>query len=154
MSTKTESIVAMAPVASYRLMGEQVDIMLAGEMTGQQMSLIVETSPPGGGPPPHAHTLEDETLIAIDFGFEVFRDERWLAMDAGGVAFLPRESVHTFRNTAELPGRIAAIFFPAGFERFFSEFADGLTDDNVEQQLYHAAAQVGAAFFFGDAHAN
>lgn len=37
-----------------------LSVMLRGEQTGNMISIMWETTPPGGGPPLHAHSREEE----------------------------------------------------------------------------------------------
>ncbi|WP_267382892.1 MULTISPECIES: cupin domain-containing protein [unclassified Sphingomonas] len=111
--------------------------------------MITSLSPPGGGPPPHIHRREDETLVALDPGFEVLIDGQWAALAIGSAAFIVRGTLHTFRNVGTQPARLVAHYTPAGFERFFALFALGGTPDNAMDRLAAAAASVGTQFFPG-----
>ena len=97
--------VNLKPLKTFELLGETVEIVVTGAMTGKHGSMVIETSPPGGGPPPHVHSNEDETLIVLKGEFEVLFSEQWHKMRVGEVAFLPRGSVHTFRNGGTKPER-------------------------------------------------
>ena len=61
--------------------------------------------------------------------------------------FLPQGGVHTFRNAGVTVGRIAASFFPAGFETFFGKFAEKLEIGIVPDSLAAAVEGVGVTFF-------
>lgn len=147
MSNNNLNAFVLRPIESYYLMGETVEIVLTGDLTHNQTSMIVETSPPGGGPPPHVHQNEDETLTVLSGEFEVLSDGAWLPLKLGDIAFLPKGSIHTFRNSGCEPGRIAASFFPAGLERFFGELAEGLTPENVAERIIEASEKYKVKFF-------
>src|ERR687892_709929 len=51
------------------------------------------------------------------------------AVGPGGFAYVPRGTVHNFRNTAETPSRILIGFTPGGIEGFFRESGRPATDD-------------------------
>jgi len=52
----------------------------------------------------------------------------------GGVALLPRDQVHTFKNIGATAGRLLTVIVPAGFERFFEAIVDrGLAQGNDDQ---------------------
>ena len=112
--------------------------------------MIVETAPPGGGPPPHIHSREDETLIVLDGQLEILADDVWTPLPIGEIAFLKRGALHTFRNSGTQPGRIPASFFPSGFEQFFPKFARGLTPENLAEHLKDAGDHVGFSFLLED----
>src|SRR5687768_16332253 len=57
-------------------------------------------------------------------GFRIWRGEEILDVGPGGVALLPRDQIHTFRNVGEATGRLLTVIVPAGFERFFEAIAD------------------------------
>ena len=58
-----------------------------------------EITPPGGGPPLHRHLNEDELFVAQEGKVAFFYDDQWHDLGPGGVAFIARESIHTFKNT-------------------------------------------------------
>ena len=57
------------------------------------------------------------------------------AVGPGGFAFVPRGTVHNFRNTAETPSRIIVGFTPAGMDGFFRESGRPVTDDGPAPPL-------------------
>ncbi len=111
------------------IVGDTMTLKAAGERTGGSLVLIENLTAPGGGPPPHVHTLEDEFFYVLDGTFEIRIGDRLHEVGAGGFAFVPRGTVHNFRNTAETPSRILVGFTPAGIEGFFRESGRPATDD-------------------------
>ncbi len=104
--------------------GEEVTFHLTGEQTGGQLSLWTEKVPPGGGPPPHVHLNEDEWFIVREGKFEFLVEGEWREVRTGGTIYLPRNAVHTFRNSGDGPGLLLVSTSPAGFETFFSRCAE------------------------------
>jgi mannose-6-phosphate isomerase-like protein (cupin superfamily) len=100
--------------------GEEVIVHLDGAQTGGKLTLWTAIAPPGGGPPPHYHLNEDELLLVQEGKMEFFHDNRWDEVEPGGAAFMPRKSVHTFKNTGNVPSRMLVITGPSGFEAFFA----------------------------------
>lgn len=45
-----------------RIFGQEIYIKVTGGQTGGAWSMIEQTTPPGGGPPVHCHTREDEAF--------------------------------------------------------------------------------------------
>jgi quercetin dioxygenase-like cupin family protein len=103
--------------------GEEVTIHLSGDQTGGQFTLWTEVTPPGGGPPPHYHTVEDETFAVQEGRFSFFCDGRWQEFGPGSIVFMPRNVVHTFKNVGDQPGRMLISTRPSGFEIFFARCA-------------------------------
>ena len=77
--------------------------------------LFENLTAPGGGPPPHIHTREDEFFYVLDGSFEIRIGDEMHALGPGGFAYVPRGTVHNFRNTAETPSRILVGFTPAAW---------------------------------------
>lgn len=118
------SVVPAANSRTLHAFGETVIIHLAGEQTNGQLALWTEIVPPGGGPPPHVHLNEDEWFLVQEGSFEFLVNGQWQRLEAGGSAFLPKNSVHTFKNTGNTQGRLVVSTSPAGFETFFSRCAE------------------------------
>lgn len=103
--------------------GEDTVFHLTGEQTGGRYTQWVETTPPGGGPPPHYHTLEDEWFYVLEGTVSFLKDGAWHEAGPGAGAFMPRNSVHAFKNTGTTPLRMVITTAPSGFETFFSRCA-------------------------------
>jgi quercetin dioxygenase-like cupin family protein len=87
--------------------------------TGGVLSLFEAAISPGGGPPPHRHLRADEAYYVLFGELEVLMGERTRRATAGDVVFLPRGTVHRFKNVGVEPARLIILFAPAGFEGFF-----------------------------------
>ena len=101
-------------------------VMLGSEQTGGRLTVIYNTDAPGDGPPPHVHAHEDEMFLVVDGQYSYCVDGRWTEVGPGGVVYLPRGTVHCYRNVGTTPSHQWIITTPAGFERFFARFADEL----------------------------
>jgi quercetin dioxygenase-like cupin family protein len=97
--------------------------------TGGSFTVIECLTAPGGGPPPHVHTREDEFWYVLDGTFEIRIGDEVHAVVPGGFAYGPRGTAHSFRNTAETPSRILLGFTPGGIEDFFRESGQPASDD-------------------------
>jgi hypothetical protein len=82
-----------------------------------------EVTPPGGGPPPHYHLKDEEIFHVIEGRVEFLVDGQWQEVGPGGCAFMPRGSVHTFKNVGDQPSRMVIATMPSGFENFFARCA-------------------------------
>jgi quercetin dioxygenase-like cupin family protein len=111
------------------IVGDTMTLKATGESTGESLVLIENLTAPGGGPPPHIHTREDEFFYVLDGSFEIRIGDEVHAVGPGGFAYVPRGTVHNFRNTAEAPSRILVGFTPGGIEGFFQESGRPATDD-------------------------
>jgi quercetin dioxygenase-like cupin family protein len=111
------------------IVGDTMTFKATGESTGGSLMLFENLTVPGGGPPPHTHTREDEFWYVLDGTFEIRIGDEVHAVGLGGFAFAPRGTVHNFRNTSETPSRILVGFMPGGMEGFFRESGRPATDD-------------------------
>ena len=113
--------------------GNTLSVMLAGENTGGMLSVMVESTPPGGGPPLHVHNHEDEIFLVIEGNIQYYINDDWIEVKPGGVVYLPRGTAHCYRNIGDTPSRHWIIVTPSGFEQFFahcaSEFASASGPD-------------------------
>jgi mannose-6-phosphate isomerase-like protein (cupin superfamily) len=114
---------SLAPGDGERIwiVGDTMTLKATGSTTGGRFALLENLTAPGGGPPPHLHTREDEFFFVLDGTFEVRIGDEVHTLGPGGHAYVPRGTVHNFRNTAETPSRMLVGFTPGGIEGFFRE---------------------------------
>jgi len=103
--------------------GNILSVMISGQQSGGTLAVMSEQTPPGGGPPLHYHTREDEIFLVIEGKISYFANDAWTEVAPGGVVYLPKGTVHTYRNTGETLSRHWIITLPSGFENFFAEAA-------------------------------
>jgi len=114
----------MAVSRSFKVFGELVEIVVGSDETGRSFSMVTQVSPPGGGPPPHSHTNEDELFTVIEGEFELFDGETWHRLRAGETSYALRGGVHTFRNCGTTDGKLQIVVVPGtGFENYLEEIS-------------------------------
>ena len=98
-----------------------ISVVATSDETGGTLGVIDEMLAPGEQAPPHVHHAADELLyvVAGEFSFQI--GDLLAGGGPGTVAFVPRGTVHTWRNAGETPGRMLFVFTPAGFEGFIAE---------------------------------
>ena len=79
-------------------------------------------------PPPHIHHREDETFYILEGEFSLLRGDQTFAATAGSLVYIPKGTLHTFKNVGISPGRFLVVITPAGFEKFFEEIGELATD--------------------------
>ncbi|HEY8998121.1 MAG TPA: cupin domain-containing protein [Edaphobacter sp.] len=99
----------MTPQKTFRVFGEKVEILTTSESTKGSFCMLVQTSPPGGGPPPHVHAFEDEIFSVLEGEFELFDGREWSKVAPGQHVYTLRGQPHTFRNAGTTDGRILCI---------------------------------------------
>ena len=130
-----------------RAFGEEVTILLTGEQTGGRLTMWLETTAPGGGPPLHFHINDDETFYVMEGRVSFFQGGAWHEVGPGGSVFVPRGEVSTFKNTGEQPSRMLLSTMPAGFDVFFAQCAEEFAKPAVDMaRVREIAAEHGIHF--------
>src|SRR4051812_36988857 len=80
------------------IVGDTMTLKATGHSTGGSLVLLENLTAPGGGPPPHIHTREDEFWYVLDGTFEVRLGDALHTLGPGGFAYAPRGTLHAFRN--------------------------------------------------------
>ncbi len=98
-------------------------ILLSGNDTGGQLAIFEDIVEPGVGPGRHIHHEQDETFFFLEGEFIAEVDGKMHEFKPGDVAFIPKGTVHAFKNAGSTPGRLRYIFSPAlTIEDMFREF--------------------------------
>jgi quercetin dioxygenase-like cupin family protein len=111
---------------AYSAVGDKVVVLATGDQTGGAFCLAELTVPPGGGPPPHYHTREDECFYVLEGEVAFTCDGRTISGTPGSYVQLPRQVPHAFKNPGAKPARMLVLCAPAGFEKFMEKFATPL----------------------------
>jgi mannose-6-phosphate isomerase-like protein (cupin superfamily) len=123
-------------------------VKLAGPDTAGTLSAFELEVEPGTGPGLHVHGREDELwyVLAGEFRFQL--GDELDRVSAGGLAFGPRGTPHTFQNIGAATGRLLVITTPSGLEDFFLEY-DRLATGPDDTSALAAAARAGGIDFVG-----
>jgi quercetin dioxygenase-like cupin family protein len=125
----------MAPIKSFSVFGEPVEILTNSEMTAGRSTVLIQSSPPGGGPPPHSHKNEDETFFVLEGEYELLLNGVSHKLIAGESMHAMRGSVHAFRNVGTTPGKMLTVVVPAGLENYLEEISVFSIPDGMLQVL-------------------
>jgi quercetin dioxygenase-like cupin family protein len=100
--------------------GDTYTFKATGADTGGRLTVWEATVPPGAGPPPHLHLAQAEAYYLLEGELEVLvlDGERLFTAHAGDSVFIPRGTVHRFRNVSQSASRMLLWMTPAGFEGF------------------------------------
>jgi quercetin dioxygenase-like cupin family protein len=132
------------------VVGDTYTVLFSGEQTAGRFAMLDMLIPPGGGPPPHRHGVE-ECFRVLEGSVEVrVRDLPAVLLEAGESANIPANAAHAFRNVAGVPARLLCTVAPSGLQRYFAEFGDlvptrtspapSLRDAEREERLRRAVA--------------
>jgi quercetin dioxygenase-like cupin family protein len=127
------------------VVGDVYRFLATGADTNGKYALWEALVPPGGGPPPHVHSREEEGFYILEgeITFTV-AGERVVAR-TGAFANMPVGTPHSFKNGGDRPARMLISVAPAGLEQMFFEvgvpLAEGATTaspptkDEIERLL-------------------
>lgn len=110
------------------VVGDVYRFMTTSEETNGKYAIWEAIVPPGGGPPPHVHSREEEGFYILE-GEITFQigGERVVAT-AGMFANMPVGVPHSFKNESTQPAKMVITVAPAGLEKMFFEFGVPLPD--------------------------
>ena len=115
-------------------------VLLSGSQTNGSHAVFEDIVEPGVGPGRHIHHEQDETFFFLEGKFDVEVGGVLHHMEAGDVAFVPRGTVHAFKNVGQHPGRLRYVFCPsltveAMFHEFFSSLQDGSFSESFMSEI-------------------
>ena len=135
---------------SLRVFREVVTCKVTAEQTGGAYSLFEVVSPPGGVPRPHVQHLEDECLYVVEGDFEFVEGGRTFLAGPGSVVYVPKGSLHAYRNAGEDAGRLLVTQTPGGVhERFFEEVGVPVAEGAATRDALDPAGLAAAAAKYG-----
>jgi len=108
--------------------GDLYNLLATGEETNNAFFQFEAIVPKGGGPPPHVHSREDETFYMVKGSLEILLGDSLYQAKAGDFVFIPRGTVHRFKNVGGNTAVQLVTFVPAGMEKFFREVFPAVTD--------------------------
>jgi quercetin dioxygenase-like cupin family protein len=103
------------------VVGDVYRFLATGADTDGKYALWEAIVPPGGGPPPHVHSREEEGFYILEGEITFQIGDECLVATAGTFANLPVGTPHSFKNESERPARMLISVAPAGLERMFFE---------------------------------
>lgn len=101
--------------------GDRITFLITGPETGGAFFMAEVIVAPGGGPPPHVHSREDESLYLQCGQLAAQVGGKALNLSAGDFVHMPRGTVHTFRNVGAEPAKLLMVATPPGLENYFAE---------------------------------
>jgi quercetin dioxygenase-like cupin family protein len=123
---------------------EAIYIKLSGEETAGACAVLESWTPPGGGPPMHRHTREDECFYVLEGEYEFRVGEQTMRAPAGTLVFGPRGIPHSFKNIGDKPARMLGLIQPAGLENLFREASEMLRSGKADRsQMAALSARYG-----------
>jgi quercetin dioxygenase-like cupin family protein len=103
------------------VVGDLYRFLATGDETDGKYAMFEAIVPPGGGPPPHIHSREEESFLILEGEITFTVNEERIVATAGTFANMPVGSLHSFRNTTDKTARMIISVAPAGLEKMFLE---------------------------------
>jgi quercetin dioxygenase-like cupin family protein len=108
------------------VVGDVYRFLATGNETNGKYAVWEAIVPPGGGPPPHVHSREEEGFFVLEGEISIAVDGEHFTGLPGTFVNLPVGSLHSFRNTTDKPAKMLISIAPAGLEKMFFEVGQPL----------------------------
>jgi len=116
---------------TYSVVGDVYRFLATAAETDGKYAIWESVVPPGGGPPPHVHSREEEGFYVLEGEITFQVGEERIVATAGMFANMPVGTPHSFKNESNRPSRMLISVAPAGLEGMFFEvgvqLAEGAT---------------------------
>jgi quercetin dioxygenase-like cupin family protein len=113
------------------IVGDVYRFLATGDDTNGKYALWEAIVGPGGGPPPHVHSREEEGFYILEGEIAFTINGARVVATAGTFANMPVGTPHSFKNESNRPAKMLISVAPAGVEQMFFEvgvpLAEGAT---------------------------
>ena len=103
------------------VVGDVYRFLATGDETDGRYAMFEAVVRPGGGPPPHVHSREEESFLVLEGEITFQVGDQQIVAKAGTFANMPVGSLHSFKNNTDTEARMIISVAPAGLERMFME---------------------------------
>lgn len=131
MESNKEILLNKGEGVSLWVLGDLYTFKATGKQTNGAFTVIDQTIQPQGGPPPHIHHREDEAFYILEGRFSFLCGDKQNMFEAGSFVYIPKGTLHTFKNIGEQQGRLLVTITPAGLEEFFYSIGIPANDLNT-----------------------
>ena len=113
------------------VVGDVYRFMATSEDTNGKYAMWEAIVPPGGGPPPHVHSREEESFYILEGEITFLIGEERVVVTAGMFANMPVGTPHSFKNESSKLAKMLISVAPAGLEEMFFEFGVPLPEGST-----------------------
>jgi mannose-6-phosphate isomerase-like protein (cupin superfamily) len=103
------------------VVGDVYRFLVTGEETDGRYALWEAIVLPGGGPPPHVHSREEEGFYVLEGQVSFYLGAERIVATAGTCVNVPVGSLHSFKNESQQPAKMLITVAPAGLELMMFE---------------------------------
>jgi mannose-6-phosphate isomerase-like protein (cupin superfamily) len=113
------------------VVGDVYRFMATSDDTNGKYATWEAIVPPGGGPPPHVHSREEESFYILEGEITFQVGEERVVATAGMFANMSVGTPHSFKNESNQPAKMIISIAPAGLEKMFFEFGVPLPEGST-----------------------
>jgi len=114
--------------STYAVGGDLYRFLATGDDTDGRYAFFEAAVFPGGGPPPHIHSREDEGFYVLEGEVAFYVDGNLRVAGPGTMLNLPVGVLHSFKNETDRPASMLIWVAPAGIEKMFQEIGTLVSD--------------------------
>jgi mannose-6-phosphate isomerase-like protein (cupin superfamily) len=118
------AIVRPEHVPTIKPFGIDVKVLLSSDATGGALSVLLGWHKPGEGPPDHVHYGQEDIFFIVDGTYELTIGGQTSTVGPGTIVFLPRNTVHRFRNVGEKTASMLDWSLPGGQDHYFRAISE------------------------------
>jgi quercetin dioxygenase-like cupin family protein len=93
--------------------GDRMTFLITGAETSGAFFMAEVSVAPGGGPPPHVHSREDESFYLQQGTLAVQVGDKSLNVVAGDFVHMPRGTAHSSKNLGNETAKLLMVATPA-----------------------------------------
>src|SRR5580765_2254548 len=116
---------------TFAVVGDVYRFLATSEDTDGKYTLWEAIVPPGGGPPPHVHSREEEGFYILEGEITLQAGDQKIVATAGMFVNMPIGMPHSFKNESTMPAKMLIMIAPAGLENMFFEVGVPLAEGST-----------------------
>ena len=102
---------------------DEYRFLATGNETDGEYFLVEAIVPPGGGPPFHIQTREEEAFYVLEGELTFYGEDGEIVVGPGSYLNIPKGAKHRFLNNSGQVAKMLFFFTPAGIEKLFDKLA-------------------------------
>ena len=117
------------------IVGDVYRFLATGAETDGKYAAFEASVAPGGGPPPHIHSREEEMFFVLEGELTFQLNGETILASPGTFLNMPIGSLHCFKNETDETARMIITVAPAGLDDYFAEVGQLVADgENIAPQ--------------------
>ena len=113
------------------VVGDVYRFLATGDNTHGTYAMWEAIVPPGGGPPPHVHSREEEGFYILEGEITLQTGDQKIVATSGMFVNMPIGMPHSFKNESDKAAKMLITVAPAGLENMFFEFGVPLAEGST-----------------------